>query len=75
MWVHSPLFYTSGSAFAQGYGYHRASEAVEIALINAGISLTESIGGVGDTAIEAAVKAICELIHPGCPVGVIACYG
>ncbi len=50
----------SGGGRAGGYGYHRPSQAAGDAIINAGIELSEDIGGRGDSAIEHALKAIAE---------------
>lgn len=50
--------YVSGGGYAGGYGYHKASQAVETALRDAGITLSEPIGGRGDSAIQDALKAI-----------------
>lgn len=51
-------FCTYGKAKATGYGYHRASAAVESAFRNAGIIFNKSIGGRGDSAIKDAVQAV-----------------
>lgn len=48
----------SGGAYAGGYGYHRASAAAGAAIKRAGITLSDSISGVGDSAIKEALKAI-----------------
>lgn len=48
----------SGGAYAGGYGYHRASAAADAAIKRAGITLSESISGRGDTAIIDALTAI-----------------
>ena len=67
LWVHDNCgwvngcrdsYYRSGSGSAGGYGYHRASAAAQKAIYNAGITLSEDIGGRGDAAIEEAVHAI-----------------
>lgn len=67
LWVHDNCswvkgcrdsYYRSGSGSAGGYGYHRASAAAQNAIYNAGITLSEDIGGRGDAAIEEAVHAI-----------------
>lgn len=52
--------YTQGSGRAGGYGYHRPSAAAQEAIYNAGFELSESISGVGDSAIEEALVAIAE---------------
>ena len=50
--------YIGGGGYAGGYGYHRPSAAAESAIRDAGIVLSQSIGGVGDSAIEGALSAI-----------------
>lgn len=50
----------SGSGYAGGYGYHKQSAAAAEAIYNAGIDLSESISGVGESAIERAMIAIAE---------------
>lgn len=47
-----------GCGKAGGYGYHKASAAMEEALQDAGFTLSESISGVGETAMRAALEAI-----------------
>lgn len=59
-WENAKDCWRNGSGSASGYGYHRASAAVEEAIYNAGIELSEPIGGRGDSAIREAVKAIAE---------------
>ncbi len=55
--------YGSGSGKATGYGYHRHSQAMQYALENCGIYLSESIGGIGDYGINAAIHAIADLLE------------
>ena len=43
-------------------GYHKASEAAEMAIRDAGITLDEHISGAGDDAIRSAVQAIAAAI-------------
>lgn len=67
----------SGAGSAGGYGYHKISAAVDEALQSAGVQLygspyaraekpdmkkPSSISGVGDSAIEAALVAICRAL-------------
>ncbi len=52
--------HVSSTGNAGGYGYHRASAAVEEALRAAGFRFDESISGVGDSAIKSALGAICK---------------
>jgi hypothetical protein len=47
-----------GGSFAGGYGYHRKSAAAERAFRVAGITLDQSISGVGDAAIREALLSI-----------------
>ena len=67
LWVHDNCswikscrdsYYRAASGSAGGYGYHRASAAARNAIQHACITLSEDIGGRGDTAIEEAVRAI-----------------
>ena len=39
--------YSHGVGISTGYGYHKGSEAIELALLEMGIKLDESIGGLG----------------------------
>lgn len=48
----------SGSGYAGGGGYHKASAAMQKALDSAGIELSEDIDGRGDSAIDNALRAI-----------------
>lgn len=69
IWVHSGDIHTSGTGQAGGYGYHRPSAAAAEAIRNAGFKLSNNISGVGNSAIEEAVKAIAEAVgYPDCPV-------
>jgi len=58
LWVFREPFYASGSGYAGGYGYHRPSAAAQTAFRKAGITLAEPIDGLGDTAIEDAMRAL-----------------
>jgi hypothetical protein len=62
LWINHGEIHTQGSGRAGGYGYHRPSAAAAEAISNAGFSLSRSIGGVGDSAIEEALIAIAEAI-------------
>lgn len=69
IWLHGEDIHTSGTGAAGGYGYHRPSAAASEAIRNAGIELDQNISGVGDSAIESAVKAIAEMLgYIDCPV-------
>lgn len=50
--------YLSGGGFAGGYGYHRPSAAIQSALENAGIFLSDDIGGRGE---QAMIDALLEV--------------
>ena len=58
IWINSPGYHSSGKGKASGYGYHKESAAIDAAIESAGITLDQSIDGVGDGAIEEALKAI-----------------
>lgn len=60
LWVYGEN-YKSGTGKAGGYGYHRESAAAQDAINATGYELEKSISGVGEIAIESALKAICEL--------------
>jgi len=63
IWVnHTGFAHTSGSGSAGGYGYDRKSAAAQEAINNAGFSLSQDIGGVGESAIREALQAIAEEI-------------
>lgn len=48
----------NGSGKASGYGYHKASSALQAAIDSAGIELSESISGRGESAMRDALEAI-----------------
>ena len=54
--------YFAGHGNAGGYGYHKESAAIASAISSAGISLDTDIGGVGDSAIDAALTAIARAL-------------
>ena len=58
IWIQSSGIYTSGKGKAGGYGYHKESAAIGDAIKSAGIELSKDIEGLGDGAIEEALKAI-----------------
>jgi len=62
MWVAHKDLYIHASGEAKGYGFHRPSEALENAITNAGFTLSEPIGGVGEGAMENALLAIAKCI-------------
>lgn len=74
LWIHGPK-YGRGTGKAGGYGYHKASAALDEAIKDAGIVLTgdvygrdkrnnrpASIGGVGNDAMREAVEAIARAV-------------
>lgn len=58
IWVQAPDYWVSGHGKAGGYGYHKISAAVADAIRSAGIELDQSISGVGEQGIRAAMEAI-----------------
>lgn len=63
LWIFTPDRHLTASGRATGYGYHRPSEAMEIACENSGIELSEPIGGRGDASMQEAFVAICSAAH------------
>jgi hypothetical protein len=57
VWIRGDL-HISGGGKAGGGGYHKRSHALEDALDDAGVSLSEHIGGRGDEAMEEALLAV-----------------
>ena len=64
-WVGSRDLYGSGYGRAGGYGYDKASAAMADAIDHAGIKMSQSIAGVGDTAMKDAAVAIGKMLT-GC---------
>ena len=64
LWVRGTggQFDTHGSGHAGGYGYHRKSAAMQAAIDNAGFTLSQAIGGVGESAMREALLAIAKCI-------------
>lgn len=58
VWLHHIGIYQSGHGSAGGSGYHRYSAAMDSALRNAGVHLSEDIDSRGDAAMEAAMVAV-----------------
>lgn len=52
--------YASGRGSAGGYGYCKLSAACADAITSAGVKLSQSISGVGERAVEDALRAICK---------------
>lgn len=65
LWVNSATVNTSGSGTAGGGGYDKASAAAQAAMQNAGFDLSQSISGIGESAIREAMHAIAAAAgHP-----------
>lgn len=62
VWIHGNEMHGSGAGKAGGGGYHMPSAAVEAALSDAGIALSEDVGGRGDTALEDALHAVAAAV-------------
>ena len=62
IWINSPDYHGSGTGKAGGYGYHKISAAISEAIESAGIELDKDITGVGDSAIEDALRAIAQAL-------------
>jgi hypothetical protein len=69
IWIaKEPWGWASGSGWAGGCGYHRPSAAAEEAINNAGFSISQNIGGVGDEAVIETLFAIAKLIGVKKPI-------
>lgn len=63
LWVHGrPNRYGTGTGTAGGWGYDKQSAAVASAIKSAGITLENSISGVGDDAVRQALLAIADYL-------------
>ncbi len=70
IWINCPAraasdalsHYGRGTGKAGGYGYHKPSAALAEAIRDAGISLDQSISGVGDSAMREACEAIARAV-------------
>lgn len=60
VWLRGKNYFGSGSGQAGGYGYHKESAAVDTALQMAGVKLSRSVSGTGETqaALEATARAL-----------------
>jgi len=58
LWINAHPVNGRGNGKAGGGGYHKPSAALAAAIDDAGIQLSESINGVGDSAMERALEAI-----------------
>ncbi len=71
IWVRAGEYYASGHGKAGGYGYCKASAAVDEAIRSAGITLSRSIAGVGTQAIEDAMLAIARHYYGDVPMLIV----
>lgn len=58
LWIHCSPYYVSGRGKASGYGYHKASAAFQDACDSAGIELSQSVDGRGDSSVREALFAV-----------------
>lgn len=58
VWVHYAKTLRSGNGQASGTGYHRHSAAMDDALRDAGVELSEAIDGRGDDSMREALTAV-----------------
>jgi hypothetical protein len=58
IWIHGTDQHWSGRGSAGGYGYHKASAALDGAIQSAGWELDTDIAGSGDSAMTEALLAI-----------------
>lgn len=72
VWLWNDAASARGGAYADGYGYHRGSAALEAALSSAGVTLSEPIGGVGDSAEREALEALARHLGVNRPLLVFA---
>jgi hypothetical protein len=62
-WINTPHHkYGLGVGQAGGWGYDKNSAAIDSALSDAGVELTRSIAGVGESAVREALHAIAVAI-------------
>lgn len=74
LWVNgSEIGWRSGSGWAGGYGYHKASAAAAEAFRAAGVVLegNNRLAGCGDPAIREAVQVTAQALHPDALVHVV----
>lgn len=62
LWVNSGTFNTQGGGSASGYGYCKESAAIDEAIWDAGIRLSESVSGRGIRAADDALLAIAKRV-------------
>ena len=63
LWINGDK-YARGSGYADGFGYHKQSAAVESAINAAGFELSERIGGRGEQATIDGLKAVALAAYP-----------
>lgn len=73
LWVRGGDGWNSGSGWAGGYGYHRASAAMQKALAAAGIELDHDIDGRGENAMKDAIMDIAK--HLGYEGKILKAHG
>lgn len=65
-----------GAGKAGGWGYHRASAALESALRRAGMSFSVGCNGMGESAMRECLLAAGEYLKPeGAKIYLVECYG
>jgi hypothetical protein len=62
VWIHGRGYSLSGKGMAGGYGYCKKSAAIGAAFGSAGVRLSESIQGVGMSAVREAMVATCRAL-------------
>ena len=62
LWIGAGEKYGRGAGTAGGGGYHKPSAALAAAISDAGVKLSKSISGVGDSQMEAACEAIARAV-------------
>ncbi len=72
LWINASDIYFSGMGKAGGYGYDKYSASFENACESAGISISPSISGVGESAIKEVLSEIGRIL--GYPNGLIVCH-
>jgi hypothetical protein len=68
VWANNSGTYASGSAWADGGGYHRQSAAMQGALQSAGVELSEDVDARGDGAMQDATEAITRALYPNAEI-------
>jgi hypothetical protein len=63
LWLSTKDAYAVGRGKAGGWGYCKESQAIENAFLSAGLRFKEAIGGVGESAIMAAIKAFADFVE------------